>query len=300
MSKKSIFISILIVVLVAALGFMGWKFYESQQEIAQQEEALKGANELLDYEREQTEREMRELAIEVEGYGTANIRNDSLVKLLDTQKEKIRMLLEEIRTVKSTNGKRIAELKAELGLVRQVLISYIRQVDSLNQINKGLVTENVAVKQKNSELSQTAAQLTEDKKALTETVSRAAQLEAHNFLVKTLNRKDKETKKLSRIAKIAISFNIAKNITAPVGVKSIFVRIAKPNNEVLSKNPSNVFRYEDRNIQYSIKKDVEYKGERVIETVYWDVSETLLPGTYRFDFFADERLIGNGSFVLKK
>jgi len=299
MSKKTIIITVVIAVFVAAIAFLSIKLYHSQKEVAKQQEDLKGSSELLEYEKKQTEKEVQDLAIEVDGYNT-NIHNDSLVKLLDTQKQKIRMLLDELHTVKSTNGKRLAELKAELTTVRKVLINYIHQVDSLNRVNKGLVTENTQVKQKNSELTQTTTQLSKEKQSLTEVVGRAAQLEADNFTVETFNKRDKKTDKLSKIKNIAITFNIAKNVTAKVGQKIIYARITKPNYEVLTKNPGNVFPYENKNIQYSIKKDIEYKGERIKDVLYWEVDETLMPGTYQVDMFAEGRLIGSGSFTLKK
>lgn len=299
MKNKSIIISIIIIVLVGALSFLGIQLYNSQKKIKEQEEDLKGATELLDFEKKQTEKEFQALAAEVEGYNM-HIGNDSLMTLLDAQKQKIRMLLDELKTVKSTNGKRIAQLKQELATVRKVLINYIRQVDSLNRVNKGLVVENTEVKQKNSQLTQTTEQLTKEKQQLNEVVSRAAQLEADNIVVEFLSKREKKTDKLSKIKTIAITYQIGKNVTAQVGDKIVYARITKPNNEVLSKSSSYVFQYENKNIQYSMKKEIEYKGERLKDDMYWEVNETLLPGNYRVDLFSEGRLIGSQNFTLKK
>ena len=125
-------------------------------------------------------------------------------------------------------------------------------------------------------------------------------LEANNFVVETFNKRNKKTERLSKIQTIAISFNIAKNVTAEVGEKMIYARIVKPNNEVLSKSPDNVFKYEDKDIAFSIKKTIEYKGEWLKDILYWKVDETLLQGDYKIDLFAEGRLIGCGSFSLKK
>lgn len=298
MSNKSTIVTAIVIVLVVVLAFLGIQLYNSQKLIEQQEEDLKGATELLEYEKEQTQKEFQALAAEVEGYNM-NIGNDSLLMLLDAQKQKIRLLLEELKTVKSTNGKRIAQLKDELATVRKVLINYIRQVDSLNRVNKGLVVENTEVKQKNTELLQTTEMLSKQKEALTEVVSRAAQMEADNFTIEFLNKRENTTKRLSKIKTISISFFIAKNITAQVGEKTIYARITKPNHDVLSKSGANVFQYENKNIVYSLKKDIVYKGERMKEEFFWEVTETLMPGTYRVDLFAEGRLIGSTNFSLK-
>ena len=79
---------------------------------------------------------------------------------------------------------------------------------------------------------------------------------------------------------------------------AIYVRITKPNQEVLTKNAANTFAYENRNLTYSIQKFIEYTGEEQNVTVYWDVEEFLQAGTYRIDIFADGNLIGNGQFTL--
>lgn len=297
-SKKTIILSFVIIIALAAIGFLAWQLYNSQQEIEQKEADLKGAEELLEYEKKQTERELQALAVEIEGYDTT-IGNDSLVDLLESQKQKIQQLLEELRTVKYTNGKKISELKEELSVVRKVLMNYIRQVDSLNKVNTKLFNENKDVKVKIIEVTQTNQILSKEKEQLTEVVTRASMLEADNFVVETFNNKDKKTSRLSKITTIAIGFNIAKNVTSTVGEKTLFVRIIKPNGDVLSKSKTNVFQYENREIPFSVRKTIEYKGERLKEIVYYKVKETLLEGDYKIEVFADSQLVGSGSFMLE-
>ena len=101
------------------------------------------------------------------------------------------------------------------------------------------------------------------------------------------------------ILKIKISFSVAKNITAEVGERILYLRITKPDNDVLTKNASHTFSYENRTLPYSIKKYIEYNGEEQNVTVYWDVEEYLYAGNYRVDIFADGTLIGSHSFSLE-
>ena len=62
------------------------------------------------------------------------ISNDSLSVLLEQEQLKTQRLLEELRTVKSSNASEIRRLKKELASLRKVMISYINQIDSLNQL----------------------------------------------------------------------------------------------------------------------------------------------------------------------
>lgn len=134
---------------------------------------------------------------------------------------------------------------------------------------------------------------------MNEKVTLAAQLDATNIVATPLNKRGKTTKKVKDTKKIAISFTIVKNITASTGNKTLYVRIAKPDNEVLTKSASNTFEYEDRSIAYSIKKYFEYTGEELTQTVYWDVEEFLAAGTYKIYLFCDGNMIGQGSFSMK-
>ncbi len=74
----------------------------------------------------------------------------------------------------------------------------------------------------------------------------------------------------------------------------------KPDDDVLTKNRDNLFRYENKEINYSIRKMIEYEGEETQVCAYWDIEEYLYPGNYRVDIFADGNLIGQRSFTLDK
>ena len=190
-------------------------------------------------------------------------------------------------------------MKKELATVRGVLKTYIAQVDSLNKKNSQLQEENQVVTRKFHEARSNANQLSKEKEQLSERVTMASQLDATNIIIKSVNKKGKDEKKVSKVTQLNISFIITKNITAPTGEKSIYVRIAKPDDDVLVKSAGNVFMYENKNIAYSIRKDIEYSGEEQSVTVYWKVEEFLEAGSYRVDIFADGNLIGKKSFSME-
>ena len=189
-------------------------------------------------------------------------------------------------------------LRKELKTVRAVMRTYIIQIDSLNRINQQLTSENQSVKKKYNEATQQISSLSEEKKTLNEKVTLASQLDATHITVTPTNKRGKETDRIKRITRLDISFTVVKNITAETGQRTLYVRITKPNQEVLTKSAANTFPYENRNIAYSIKKYIEYTGEEQNVTVYWNVEEFLQAGTYRVDIFADGNLIGSQTFDL--
>lgn len=228
-----------------------------------------------------------------------SVSNDSLSVLLEQEQLKTQRLLEELRTVKSTNAAEIRRLKKELATLRKVMVGYINQIDSLNRLTAYQQEIIANVTQKYHDASRQINTLAEEKKNLDKKVTLAAQLDATNITILAANKRGKAAKKVKDVVKIKIGFTIVKNITAETGERTLYVRITKPNNEVLTKNPANTFKYENRELAYSIKKYIEYNGEEQDVTVYWDVEEFLYAGDYRVDLFAEGTLIGSESFTLK-
>ena len=254
--------------------------------------------EMASYEEEQLENEYTDMALEVEGQ-MLKIDNDSIFRLLEKEQKRVQLLLEELRTVKVTNARRIAELKEELASVRKVTKYYIAQVDSLNRVNEVLKKENIEVREQMSIATKTIDTLMLQKDKLSQTVRIASQLEAKNIVVDLLNDKGRKTKYVRKVDNIRVSFSISKNITASVGNKYIYLRIATPDGQVLVKNDANKFLFEDNEIAYSSKKEIEYSGEELQCIIYYKVTETLIEGNYRADLFVDGHLIGTEEFVIE-
>lgn len=286
-NKKFIVILIVLIVLIAGVSFLAINEFRKNKEMA----------EVFAVEKEEMENEYSTFAAQYDEL-QVQINNDSLREKLESEKLKTQRLLEELRQVKTTNAAEIIRLKKELKTVRAVLRSYVIQIDSLNRLNAALREENQEVKSKYSAATAQINTLSQEKKNLNEKVSLAAQLDATNISALPMNKRGRKARRVKDVKKIAITFTIAKNITAETGNKTVYVRIAKPDNGILSKG-NTTFAYEDREITYSIKKYIEYTGEEQSVTVYWDVEEFLPSGTYNVYIFADGNMIGQNSFEME-
>ncbi|MDR2843520.1 MAG: hypothetical protein LBV57_02605 [Candidatus Symbiothrix sp.] len=290
-NKQGIWIGIVIVLILMVASAVYYIFQQKAEftDLVEQSELYK--EELAD--------EYNDLSIQYEGY-KLQINNDSLVAQLETEQLKVQRLQDELRTVKATDAKRINELKKELETLRKIMRGYVAQIDSLDRLNKQLTKENRQVSAKYQEASQTVSQLTQEKEQLIETVQIASKLDASNISVTGLTNKNKATDKIKKMDKLEIRFTIHKNITATSGEKTIYIRIQKPDDDVLVKNSANLFTYENKKIHFSEKRTIEYTGEETQMSIFWQVEEFLAPGTYRVDIFADGNLIGRKSFQLDK
>lgn len=290
-------VAIIVAAAVAAI-FIGVAIYMWSR-LRSTESEMAEMVEMMTYEKEQLENEYADVALEMEGFALKT-DNDSILKMLDKEQQRVQLLLEELRTVKATNARRIAELKAELASVRKVLVYYVAQVDSLNTVNTRLTEENREVHQRYQEASQQVQNLSEEKTMLEEKVTIASQLEAQNIEVRIETERGYKTKSVRRAAVFEVSCTILKNITAQVGRKQLYLRVTAPDETVLQKSPNNMFMFDDREIAYSSVRDFEYAGEETTETIYYTIEETLWPGDYRFDLFVDGHLIGTATATLKK
>ncbi|MDO4725963.1 MAG: hypothetical protein Q4A56_01910 [Porphyromonadaceae bacterium] len=290
---------IAIVILAGLIGFLAYQLNSAKKERDEILEQFSYEKEQMEQNKTQLEQDYVTLSNDLEGF-SLQVNNDSILKKLNNEQKRVQLLLEELRTTKATNVKRINELKNELSTVRKVLTYYIAQVDSLNKANTQLKTENVEVNRKFQEASRRVDTLSLRNENLTEKVMRAAQLEARNIAVELQTKNGKKTTRLSRADVVKISFTISKNITANVGEKTVYIRIVNPNKDVLFTKSSDTFFYENKNIVYSAKKNFEYSGIETSQSVYWTVNETLIKGSYRVDIFVDSHLIGSADFSLPK
>lgn len=256
--------------------------------------------EILELEKEELTDEYEDLSIQFDGYQQMDVHNDSLQEQLAVEQQRVRDLLEELRITKATNARRIAELKKELATVRKVMVDYVRQIDSLNQTNARLTKENQHYRRENQQIVEQNTQLTEANTALSETVTRASRLEVINFRTTFLNERDKKTKQFSRIHKFQFDYTIGKNTTCEPGMKTIYMRLTRPDGELMTKPSSPTFTFESGELQSSLAQEIEYNGEEMNSTLYWTVEEILHPGEYNVDFFADGQHIGTFGFNLKK
>lgn len=281
---------VLFFITTAALAVAGCN---GNKNSAEQEEMLK----LIEMDKMEMENEYEEFAKKYSEL-KLQINNDSLIAQLDQEQRRTQELLDELKKVKTTDAAEIARLKKELATVRAVMRSYILEIDSLNRLNQALADENERVKAQYNQAQSHISSLTTEKEHLSEKVAIASQLDAASITVIGQNKRGRKAKKIKDVKKFAISFVIIKNITAETGNRSLYVRITKPTNEVLTNGGT--FTFEDRQLEYSIKKDIEYTGEEQHVTVYWDVNEFLSTGTYRVDIFAGGYNIGSTTFHYNK
>lgn len=291
MNKKFLLIatSVVCIVLIGVLIYMNTQMKQRQEENEQMIEVLK-------MDKAEMENEYQQFAMQYNEMMT-QINNDSLINQLSIEQERVQKLLQELKDTKATNAREIMRLKKELATLRAILKDYVMQIDSLNRENQALKVDNDKLRNQNQQAREHITDLSTEKEQLVEKVAIASQLNATSINVIAKNKKGKDTDKISKAKKFVISFNIARNVTTQTGMRTIYIRIGTPTGTVLTNGGT--FQYENRDLQYSIAKEIEYTGDEHPVTVYWDIAESLSAGEYRIDIFADGQNIGSTTFEMK-
>ena len=293
--KTGIIILTVLLALLAAAGifFSVRQFYQ----LRDRDQEIEDMTQLFELEKEEMENEYSGFAVQYDEM-QVHLSNDSLRHQLEKEKLRTQQLLEELRQTKATNAAEITRLKKELATVREVMRSYVLQIDSLDQINKQLAQENTRVRQQYQEQVKVVDKLTVEKQQAEEKVALASQLDAAAISISTRNKRGKEESKVKNITQFVVNFTIVKNITVKTGEKIVYLRITKPDGSPLQKSSTDTFRYENVDLEFSAKKYIEYTGEQQEVTMYWDVEEYLSAGTYTAYLFVDGVMIGEQSVTL--
>ena len=301
MKTKHVLIAAIAVIIALVVGFF-FILRNERAELQQEKEVL------VNQQKEIMEEELTKLAAEYdiqykklsEGQGEQkfSLATDSLISQILAERAKVEQLQKELKTSKATSAKRIDQLSREVTTLRNVLRTYVVQIDSLQVANERLRAENTEVKANYERVTSQAQQLSSEKAHLTDRVKLAAKLDATAISITPVDKRGKPTKNLSKITNLQIRFTVAKNVTAEVGEKTFYCRIMQPNDELLTKAGGGTFAFEGKQIPYSIRRMIEYNGEETQLTMYWPVEESLQHGPYSLRIFADGNLIGSASFSL--
>lgn len=292
MNKRTIIV-VAVAVVALLLGGMAYLLYSLNESNEQNKQML----ELAEMDKREMENEYADFARQYNEMKT-QVNNDSLMAQLEREQQRTQELLEELQRTRANDAAEITRLKKELATMRQVLKSFVAEIDSLNRLNQRLENENQDLRQQQVVQQQQISHLASERESLSDKVAIASQLDATGISVSALNKRGKAAKKVADVRKFQVSFAISRNVTAAAGNRTVYVRILKPTGEVL--DGGGTFAFENRTLPYSIRKDIEYNGEETPVTVYWDVNEMLVAGQYRVQIFADGKNIGGGSISFEK
>jgi FtsZ-binding cell division protein ZapB len=283
-------LTILLIIVIFVLGATIVILYSS---MSKQKTESSEVQQILEDQKSSLQKELTDMVGE---YDALKSNNDSMNKMIAGQQEKIKRLL----TERASNTSLIMKYKKELGTLRDVLKSYIAQVDSLNTRNQQLVQENVEVKTNLEQARNENQKISQEKDQLSSQVQKASVITTSNILITALNKRGKEENKLKNMLKLKVCFTMRENSIAKEGTKDVYLRITRPDGNVIAYSQSDLFDFQGQQIAFSAKRQVEYEKKDIDVCIFWDNNQQLILGEFTIDIFTDGNLIGTTKFNIKK
>jgi hypothetical protein len=281
-----VFLIFLTVILALGLAFLIFSYFgqkksmiEMETILTQEKDSLKG-----------------ELIRMVHGYDTMRTSNDTLNAQLVREKERIKKLL----AINATNVQLVKKYRSEITTMREIMKSYIVQIDSLNTRNKFLVAENQDIKQQITNVQKTNVELTKVKEELNSKVEIASIIQAKDVIAVALNKSRKETTRLDRIEKLRICFTLRENPIAAAGKKTVYLRITRPDSLIITASPDNLFEFNGTKAIFTANREADYMNQDVDMCIFVDNTGDFIIGNYRADLYLEGAKIGGCTFILTK
>ena len=286
--KKSTPVGMIVssIILGVALVFLIYMYFDKKNKMIEMETALT-------QEKDSLANELRHMVV---AYDTLKTNNDTLNAGLQKQKNKIVQLL----SINASNVQLIKKYKSEITTMREIMKSYIVQIDSLNTKNKILVSENTEIKQQITQVRNTNTELSKVKEELSTKVEVASVIQAKNITAVSLNKKRKETTRIGNLDKLRICFTLRENPLAKPGQKDVYMRVIRPDSIVVTSSAENLFEYKGSKIIYSANRQVDYLNQDIEVCIFMDNKGDFIIGNYSVELYLEDNIIGRTNFMLSK
>ncbi|MCX6253771.1 MAG: hypothetical protein NTV31_04760 [Bacteroidia bacterium] len=274
------------IILAGALIFLVFMYFGQKNKMVEIEIALT-------HEKDSLANELRQMVV---AYDTLKTNNDSLNAGLEKEKERIVRLL----SVNASNLQLIKKYKNEITTMREIMKSYIVQIDSLNTRNKFLVAENTEIHQQITQVRNTNTELSKVREELNTKVEIASVIQAKDIVAVSLNKKRKETTRINLLDKLRICFTLRENPLAKAGQKVVYMRVIRPDSLVITSSPDNLFEYKDNKIIYSARRELDYMNQDIEMCIFLDNTGDFIIGNYSVELYLEDNIIGRTIFMLSK
>jgi hypothetical protein len=287
-AKKSTPIGLIAIsiILAGALIFLVFMYFSQKNTMIEMENVLTNEKDSL----------ANELRLMVNAYDTLKTNNDSLNAGLEKERTRIVQLL----SINASNVQLIKKYKSEIVTMREIMKSYIVQIDSLNTRNKILVAENSEIRQQITQVRSTNTELSKVKEVLSTKVEIASVIQAKDILAVSLNKNRKETTRINLLDKLRICFTLRENPLATAGIKQVYMRVLRPDSLVVATSPDNLFSYKGNKIIYSATREVDYMNQDIEMCIFLDNNGDFIIGNYSVELYLEDNIIGRTNFMLSK
>ena len=272
---------ILLAIILAGLSVLYFNLNRQQQEDYR----------LLQADRDTIQSNLTSLINE---YDNLKYQNDTIAAQLVKANE----MIEQLKRERRFNYNKLKAYQKEVGTLRAVMKSYLRQIDSLNTINKKVIGENVSLRKEISTANLRANVAEEKASELQNKVAQGSVLRARDITLVPLTANDKLTSRVKNATTLRTDFTVGANELAKAGYRQIYLCITSPDGYLLSTDAMPTFNYQGSKKGYSASREVDYQNEDVDVSIFYK-GGGFSPGAYTVELYMDGNRIGSAEIALR-
>ena len=246
---------------------------------------------LLAEDRDSIQSDLKSLIVE---YDDLKYQNDTIA----AQLQKASDMIEQLKYERRLNYNTIKKYQKEVGTLRTVMKNYLRQIDSLNKLNKQVIGENVNLRKEVSTANLRADIAEERASELQNKVRQGSVLGARSISIIALNSKDKEVSRVKNATTLRVDFTVAANKLATTGNREIYLRIISPEGYLLATKAMPTFLFNGEKLGYSASREIDYQNEDVSVSIFYKGSG-FVAGAYKVELYSDGYLIGSAELPMR-
>ncbi len=284
MKGYKIAIAILTVILVA-LSILYFSMHRQQQ---------------ADYNLLQVDRDsiQSNLSTIITEFDELQVNNEEMQLSMDIERHRADSIITQLKRERSFNYTKLKQYEREVGTLRTIMRGYLQQIDSLNNLNQKLISENVSYKKQISTVELRAEVAEERAKELDNRVREGARLRAQSINITTLNDSGREVSRVKRAERLSVNFTLVPNELAAPGNKEIYVRITSPDGYVLTTEQIPTFTMNGEQMTYSASRSVDYQNTALPVSVFF-AGSGFVEGIYKVELYNEDYLIGTSDVDLR-
>ena len=227
-------------------------------------------------------------------YDNLKYQNDTIAAQLAKANE----MVEQLKRERRFNYNKLKAYQKEVGTLRAVMKNYLRQIDSLNTVNKKVIGENVSLRKEISTANLRADVAEERASELQNKVAQGSVLRARDITLVALNANDKIITRVKNATTLRVDFTVGANELAKAGNRPIYLCITSPDGYLLSTDAMPTFTYQGTKKGYSASREVDYQNEDLDVSIFYKGSGFIL-GTYKIELYMDGNLIGSSDVAVR-
>ncbi|WMJ74934.1 hypothetical protein RCC89_17450 [Cytophagaceae bacterium ABcell3] len=240
------------------------------------------------------------------------------VEKLSAEKSKVESLLEKTTKSLKESQAKVAALTKEnnaLNFLKKEVADLKREkqgfLGQISDLHKRVMQLNASVSILNSEnasLKEQIEELQSRNGTLEKKVALGAVIKTENIVGEgqRYTRGDKlvSVKRAKKAAQLAVSVDLAENLIADPGAKTVYMRVIDPRGKLIYNLENNSGSFVNMDVEkemdYTGKQVIDYdNGKQSIDFFYAPKNNTLVKGEYKVEIYTDGYLSGVSSFSLK-